>query len=312
MDLAFVCGRGRSRLFVYAAAFPFFNNVDERAHVDLVFKYAERRSSRMDFRHFRAHGRSLSLALRFAGIFHGYERRPRKGFRQTILTLPREQIDEIAPTIESQLQERINHEASDPPLYYAITGVWLRCGKVVRLTGGYLLYWIRFLNVPVAVAMVWIAYLAARLIFPENPSLRFAVPILTAFFPQDNLYSVQSDAWSALWFGLAFVGFLKLQSNRQLNIRWAALTGLTLSAACLTKVVVNLPLLAVIGAVVLSANVATFPRRKNRHGVAGSVDSGRLHHAARLRLDDMELSRVWRRQRHGGENRISRLDSKTD
>jgi hypothetical protein len=28
------------RVFVFAAAFPFFNNVDEQAHVDLVVKYS--------------------------------------------------------------------------------------------------------------------------------------------------------------------------------------------------------------------------------------------------------------------------------
>src|SRR4051812_47816274 len=34
------------RAFVFAAAFPFFNNVDEQAHVDLVVKYAHAKPPR--------------------------------------------------------------------------------------------------------------------------------------------------------------------------------------------------------------------------------------------------------------------------
>src|SRR2546428_7400214 len=35
-----LCLLAAIRVFVFAAAFPFFNNVDEQAHVDLVIKYA--------------------------------------------------------------------------------------------------------------------------------------------------------------------------------------------------------------------------------------------------------------------------------
>src|SRR5947208_11023293 len=34
------CAVAAVRVFVFSAAFPFFNNVDEQAHVDLVMKYA--------------------------------------------------------------------------------------------------------------------------------------------------------------------------------------------------------------------------------------------------------------------------------
>src|SRR5437763_17165697 len=35
-----LCAIAALRVFVFAAAFPFFNNVDEQAHVDLVVKYS--------------------------------------------------------------------------------------------------------------------------------------------------------------------------------------------------------------------------------------------------------------------------------
>ena len=38
--IASLCVLSAIRVFVFAAAFPFFNNVDEQAHVDLMLKYA--------------------------------------------------------------------------------------------------------------------------------------------------------------------------------------------------------------------------------------------------------------------------------
>src|SRR2546429_4077509 len=35
-----LCAFAAIRVFVFAAAFPFFNNVDEQAHVDLAIKYS--------------------------------------------------------------------------------------------------------------------------------------------------------------------------------------------------------------------------------------------------------------------------------
>ena len=40
------CGLAAIRVFVFAAAFPFFNNVDEQPHVDLVVKYAHAKPPR--------------------------------------------------------------------------------------------------------------------------------------------------------------------------------------------------------------------------------------------------------------------------
>ena|SRR5438270_5892951 len=41
-----LCTAATIRVFVFAAAFPFFNNVDEQAHVDLVVKYAQAKPPR--------------------------------------------------------------------------------------------------------------------------------------------------------------------------------------------------------------------------------------------------------------------------
>src|SRR5260370_35108521 len=41
-----LCAVSAIRVFVFAADFPFFNNVDEQAHVDLVVKYAHAKPPR--------------------------------------------------------------------------------------------------------------------------------------------------------------------------------------------------------------------------------------------------------------------------
>src|SRR5438876_8813069 len=44
--IAGLCLLTAIRVFVFAAAFPFFNNVDEQAHVDLVVKYSHAKPPR--------------------------------------------------------------------------------------------------------------------------------------------------------------------------------------------------------------------------------------------------------------------------
>ena len=144
----------------------------------------------------------------------------------------------------------INHEASQPPLYYALAGAWWRLGKVFGFHDGLLLYWFRFLNIFFVVALVGLGYVAARLVFPERRFLRLGVPALLAFFPQTAFYSIQNDVLSPLCFGAAFICLVKWLRADAPGVRLGTATGLALAATYLTKIS-NLPLLAVSGAVVL-------------------------------------------------------------
>src|ERR1700687_3489444 len=81
--------------------------------------------------------------------------------------LPRERKDEIWQEFKDEWESRINHEETEPPLYYALAGAWWNIGRAFGLHGGFLLYWVRFLNVPMAAALVWLASIAARIVFPE-------------------------------------------------------------------------------------------------------------------------------------------------
>ncbi len=141
-------------------------------------------------------------------------------------------------------QTHSNHQSGGAPLYYILAGMWMRLGRWFGLENLPLLYWIRFLNIPLAAALVWLGYTAARMIFPERRFIRLAVPLLLAFFPQDCFYAIQSDTLSPLCFGAAFVGLAGLLQTEAPSPRLGALTGLALAATWLVKIT-NLPLVGV-------------------------------------------------------------------
>jgi hypothetical protein len=92
--------------------------------------------------------------------------------------------------------------------------------------------------------LVWLGYLAARLVFPENKFVRLGVPALIAFMPQTAFYSIQNDVLLPLTFGAAFILLMKFSRAEVPGVKLGMLTGLALAAAFLTKAS-SLPLLAV-------------------------------------------------------------------
>ena len=165
-------------------------------------------------------------------------------------TLPAEKSVPGLLLAKAQWEAVRNYEASQPPLYYTVAGLWWRLGKLCGFHDGHLLYWLRFLNLLVIAALVWIGFVAARLVFPENGFLRLGVPALLAFLPQSAFYSIQNDVLSPLCFGATFICLVRLLRTEMLDVRLGVATGLMLAATFLTKIS-NLPLLAVSGAVVL-------------------------------------------------------------
>ena len=141
---------------------------------------------------------------------------------------------------------QVNYEVSQAPLYYALAGLWWHIGQRAGLADGRLLYWLRFLNVPLVVLMVWLAYAAMRIIFFDNIFMRIGVPALVAFMPQSAFYSLGNDILSPLFFGATFLCLLKWVQNPSASA--GGLTGLAFAATYLAKMT-NLPLLLVVLAI---------------------------------------------------------------
>ena len=236
-----LCLLAAAHVFIFSAALPFFSNVDEQMHFDLVVNYSQAKIPR-----------SLTPpnaeALPFIVIYGSPEfLQASGGIASPPWKLPiadvREQLIGKSTAYQDHFQ---NHEAASPPLYYAAAGAWWRFGKILGLDGGHLLYWLRFLNVPLVGALVWLGWFAAKKVFPEKIFIRVAVPALIAFLPQTTFYAINNDIFSPLTFGAAFVLLLYFWEAEIPSAKLAAVTGLALTATFLTKIS-NLPLLAVAG-----------------------------------------------------------------
>ncbi len=256
-----LCLLAAVHVFVFAAAFPFFNVVDEQDHLDLVVRYA--------------HGqipRSLvppcENALPYIAIFGTTEylwtpeSQPGGHFATPPWKLPMAEVQAKLLGREITWKNTVkNHEASQPPLYYTCAGLWWRFWEAVGFVDGPLLYLARFFNVLVIVAVVWLGWVAARNIFPDSLFVRMAVPALAAFLPQTMFYAINNDIFSPLTFGLAFVRLLKFWDAENPSPRAAVALGLALAATFLTKTS-NLPLLAA-AALLLALKIVSLARNGN-------------------------------------------------
>lgn len=246
-----LCCLAALRVFIYSAAFPFFNNVDEGAHFDLVLKYSH---GLVPHKLELASAEMPSYVTLYGSL--EYNLRPPEPSESAKSSSANQNLNSIysrppspeALKIKAALWGEgpgfLNYESSQPPLYYAVAAIWMRLGRLLGLTGGSVLYWIRFLNVLISAALVWAGFVAARLIFPEDRFMRLGVPLLLTVLPQDIYYSIQNDVLSPLFFGTAFIGLVLWSRADVPSAKLGVCTGLSLACAYLTKVS-NLPLIVV-------------------------------------------------------------------
>jgi len=134
-----LCAIAAARVFIFSAAFPFFNNVDEQAHVDLVMKYARGQVPR-DLGHYSPES-AYSLSLYGTPEYFTAPQQLTTGtFPPPIWTLPVEQREDVINRTSAWWQANQNHESGEPPFYYAIAGSWLNLGRAIGITGCWLLY----------------------------------------------------------------------------------------------------------------------------------------------------------------------------
>jgi hypothetical protein len=243
-----LCVLAAIHVFIFSAAFPLINNVDEYAHFDLAVKYS--------------HGhvpRGLEPisreSMQYIVIYSSQEFLwPPSAFPGGKIppppwTQPAEKTTPILLAREAAWQSA-NHESAQPPLYYSLAGLWWHLGRWLGFEGGGLMYWLRLLDILFVAALICLGNAAAREIFPENFFLRLGVPALLAFMPQTAFYSINNDVLSPLCFGAAFVCVVKLLRAEIPDVRLGTVTGLAMAATFLAKMS-NLPLLAVAFAAVL-------------------------------------------------------------
>ena len=234
-----LCAVAAIRIFIFAAAFPFFNNVDEQAHVDLVVKYSHGKVPR-GIEPFTSES-ALYFAVYSSPEYFVKPEQYGGEYPPPTWSLSPEERQKITDDEIPFWESRANHESGEPPFYYSIAGGWMNFGRAFGLRGLTLLYWVRFLNIGLAAALVWIGFAATRSTFPDNQFLQIGVATLLATWPQSAFYSIQGDALSPVCYGLAFLGLIQLLQRERAGILIAIWTGLAVAATCLIKTS-NLPL----------------------------------------------------------------------
>ena len=235
-----LCIAAVARVFVYSAAFPFFNGIDEEFHFDLLVKYS--------MGHVPHGFETLSDASRPCMIIYSspeYFLPPDSNgkYPPPLWHLPPKQTASEFKARFELGRHIVNHESGQPPLYYALAGLCWRLGSMLGLDEGTMLYNIRFLNMLAIGVTVWLGFLVARLVFPDRLFVRIGVPALLAFMPQSAFYAIENDVLSPVCFGTAFLLLLRWLRDDDLSLKQAALLGLALAATFLTKLS-NMPLVA--------------------------------------------------------------------
>lgn len=243
-----LCVLAAIHVFVFCAAFPFFNNVDESVHFDLILRYAHGEVP-------RGPGKILKDSIEYIAFYNSWSydndapgELPNSPPPPPLWTEPPDKAHSDFQADCTQLQIVDDYEASQPPLYYSVAGAWWDIGKGIGIHGGHLLYWLRFFNVIPMIALVWLAYVIARIIFPENVFMRLGVPAVLALMPQTAFYSLGNDIFSPLCFGATFLCLIQWLEKPSW-FRGVAI-GLAFAATWLSKTT-NLPMLAIIALVML-------------------------------------------------------------
>lgn len=229
------------KVFLFSAASPFFAPTDELSHYDNIYRYAHgdipqkivniRKDSARQIVFFRSlenqsapppdNAAWYSMPFWADNVATGYP-----AFPQNV----------AAVTIAK------NIELVQPPPYYILAGAWYRLGWGLGLRGGWLLYWLRFLDIPLFAGLVPTAYLLGVACYGRESWVPMGAAIFTVTVPQDIFYSLNNDCLPPLASGLALLAVIRLITASRPKLAAHIAAGLLVGLALLTKLS-NLPLL---------------------------------------------------------------------
>lgn len=223
------------RIFILNAAFPLFNNMDEDSHYDLVVRYAQGKIPKKGDIYFCRESTENIMLYRTPEYLIASDRFPDGNVPHPLWKYPIEKRKLMLEEGINALMKDTNHEVFSPPVYYTIAAMWYNAGKLMGIHGGYLLFWLRFLNVPLFVALMYVAHLFTVRLYPSKEYLHISVPLLLAFFPQDVFYSIGNDSFSSLFFIVSLFMVIKLYRGDFKKSAYYALTGLLTASTFLVK-----------------------------------------------------------------------------
>lgn len=232
LALAAIAGFAALRVSALAAAFPFFTNVDEHRHVDMVLKYARAALPRPDA---VAYEPDMPRLVAWLGA-PDYQLPP--GAVSTAAPGWAVSPDELERRIarnEVLFAHLVNLDTHESPPYYALAGAWFALAERLGVDPVRALYSVRLWNALFAALLVVCAFVLVRRTHPGDALLCWGVPLLLASFPQDTFYYVTPDAFSALAGAVAFALTLRLLLDPESGLVPYALAGAVAAVAVLTK-----------------------------------------------------------------------------
>jgi len=258
-----LCITAMVRVFLLNAAFPVFNPVDEVQHFDTIVRYAEGdvyKSGKPDY--------SLNLWSAKMQILYGTPEYLHQELKDTLpifRKMNRPGADAIVDSLRQGVADSLpNYEIHSPPLYYFVAGEWLNIGKHLLSNDGFLLYWLRFMNVFYYGLLLWLTYVFCKDLYPEDTTVRIGVPMLLSVLPNTIFYSINSDVFSPLFCLLAIFFTLRI-CLRQQTIPYYAVTGCAIASTILVKLT-NMPTFAVcIGLVIIQLVRFIANKQMKRH-----------------------------------------------
>jgi hypothetical protein len=248
--LLFLCVVGAGRIFYGAATLPFFADTDEQFHFDLVHKFARGHWPSNPKEFWDPEVVDVAVFGHSPEFQAGPSDYPVGRFPPPVRDWPGglEKTRYVA-TLRAQLLHTPNHEAHSPPVYYALAGLWYDIGRIFGMSGAFGVYWVRFLNVPVFAGLVATAYALCRPSLGRDTAV--AAAALTAFFPNNIFFTINSDVLSPLTAALTLVLVLRWYESDEPAPAMAAGTGAMAAAAVLVKLT-NAAVLVVVAFAVLA------------------------------------------------------------
>lgn len=236
-----LCTLAAVRIAVNCAGYPFFNNVDEQAHFEMVYRFAYGQAPHGIQQYSHDAGRLIAI-YNSPEYFHTPDESTQAGLVAPPWWKPHPEQNPVVQilvgifdgTVATSVGKR-NHEHMQPPAYYMVAGPWYRLGKAIGLNDLMAIYWIRLLNVIAFTLIVWFSYVFVKRTYPERKYLHFGVPALLAFLPQDVYYSITNDIATPLFFGAAFYNLIVIYGPKARSYAFYVGTGLCVGLSVLTK-----------------------------------------------------------------------------
>jgi hypothetical protein len=123
--VCFLCFMAALHVFIFSAAFPFFSNVDEYLHFDLIIQYSHGQFPR-GFDTLKQETLDWIVTYASPEFLSTPEEFPNGQFPAPLWKQSGPEFEpEIAAT-KAAWSSEVNFESSQPPLYYALVSIWWR------------------------------------------------------------------------------------------------------------------------------------------------------------------------------------------